>query len=174
MIYVTVGTEKFPFDRLLRILDQAIEKRGISHEIFAQIGNSTYKPEFFAYEEFVAFDKMETLVRKADIVIAHAGEGTTLLCVELGKPPILFPRNPVFNEHFDDHQMQLARKMSSSGKVLVAYDEEELIYTINNFNKLASRLKPSPDYSGRRDLINYFRNLCNHPDLFPKNRGRTK
>ena len=46
MIFVTVGTQ-FPFDRLLRTVDDAFDKGLINEEVFAQTGESNYKPRNF-------------------------------------------------------------------------------------------------------------------------------
>ena len=37
MIFVTVGTEKFPFDRLIRAIDKGLERGGINDRVFAGI-----------------------------------------------------------------------------------------------------------------------------------------
>lgn len=44
MIFVTVGSQKFQFNRLLQKLDELKEQGIITEEIFAQTGVSDYKP----------------------------------------------------------------------------------------------------------------------------------
>ncbi|MDO8301772.1 MAG: beta(1,3)galactosyltransferase EpsH, partial [Sedimentisphaerales bacterium] len=46
MIFLTVGTQ-FPFDRLLRAVDDAIDRGTAGEEIYAQIGESRYVPRNF-------------------------------------------------------------------------------------------------------------------------------
>ena len=43
MIFVAVGTQKFPFDRLLKKIDKLIMANIIKEEVYAQIGHSMYK-----------------------------------------------------------------------------------------------------------------------------------
>jgi len=164
MIFITVGTEKFPFDRLLKAVDEALKNKKIQEEIFAQIGNSNYRPQLFLYKEYIDFDEMVKFINQSDIVVGHAGIGTTLLCLNLGKIPILFPRNATLGEHLDNHQIEFARRMDMLNKVLVAYTEKELIYKIKNYKNIVAQLKPSLVGSSKNGLINYLRNICNQKD----------
>ena len=45
MIFVTVGTQKFQFDRLLKEIDSLIASKYIKEKVFIQRGNSTYLPQ---------------------------------------------------------------------------------------------------------------------------------
>jgi len=125
------------------------------------MGSSNFKPQFFRYKKYVDFDEMVKLIKKSDIVISHAGIGSTLLCLSLGKTPILFPRNVAFEEHLDNHQIDFARKMDTLGKVLVAYTKEELIYKIRYYNKSIAQLKPLFAQKSKDRLINCLRKICN-------------
>lgn len=49
MIFITLGSQKFQFNRLLQAVDQLIEKSVIEDEVFAQIGYSDYQPKHYAY-----------------------------------------------------------------------------------------------------------------------------
>lgn len=135
-IFVTVGFENFPFDRLLKIIDRGVGRGIIKDELKIQIGTSSYIPQFCASQRFFPFEEIVERIRKADIVICHAGVGTTLLTLQSGKIPILFPRMAKYGEHIDDHQVDFARKMQDLKKVLVAYDEAELLYQIKNYESL--------------------------------------
>lgn len=44
MIFVSVGTQKFPLDRLFKEIDSLIEQGLINEPVFAQIGTSNYIP----------------------------------------------------------------------------------------------------------------------------------
>ena len=46
MIFVTLGSQKFQFNRLLK----AVDELDTDDEIFAQIGYSNYKPQNYAYK----------------------------------------------------------------------------------------------------------------------------
>ena len=162
MIFVMVGTEKFPFDRLFKAIDNGIKTGRIKQKVFAQTGPSAYIPLSFDYTtELLPFDELVEFIQRSDIVVAHAGVGSTLLCLSMGKIPILFPRYGRLGEHFDDHQVELARQMERESKVLCAYNEEDLLYKISSYKDLASQLKKSDSgsNSNKKDLIDYLRKI---------------
>ena len=47
MTFVTLGTQNFPFDRLLELVDRLIGDGILHGEVFAQSGCSTYAPKHF-------------------------------------------------------------------------------------------------------------------------------
>ena len=53
MIFITLGSQKFQFNRLLQAVDELIEKGVIDDEVFAQIGYSDYEPKHFEYKQFL-------------------------------------------------------------------------------------------------------------------------
>src|SRR3990167_2141008 len=109
MIFLTVGTERWPFDRLLKIIDSAIERKEIREDVFGQTGHSDYKPRFFRYEKILDFDRFIDMVRRSRMVVSHAGAGSLILCLRMGKIPLMFPRNAAHGEHLNDHQVDLAK-----------------------------------------------------------------
>jgi len=141
MIFVSVGTEKFQFNRLLACIDKAIENKEIDDTVFAQIGCSDYCPKNYQYKDYISYEEMVKNIKLADVVIIHAGIGSVLLSLELDKIPILFPRVHKNNEHLDEHQLEFAKKIQTVNKVIVAYNEEELIDVIRNYSSLVSEIK---------------------------------
>lgn len=135
-IFVSVGFESFSFDRLLQAIDRGIEQGLIECEVFVQAGHSRYQVRFCESKRFLDFDEVVSRLREADIVVSHAGVGTTFLCLTMGKTPILFPRQSRYHEHVDDHQIQFAQKMESQGKAHVAYDEKSLLDKIAHHGTL--------------------------------------
>ena len=55
MIFVTVGSRNYPFDRLFIKLDELFDKGILKGEIFAQIGTSKYKPKNYKYKERIVW-----------------------------------------------------------------------------------------------------------------------
>jgi len=157
MIFVTVGIEKFPFDRLVRTMEEAVQNSQITQPVFAQIGHSTVKPSLFSWREFVGFNEIAENIKNADVVVSHAGAGTTLLCLSLGKIPILMPRKASLGEHLDDHQMEFAQKMNTIGKALIAYTEEDLLKKITHYSELVHRMETSSFNSGQKALVEHLR-----------------
>ena len=64
-------------------------------------------------------------IREADVLVAHAGVGTALAALEVGKCPMLVPRRLAHGEHVDDHQIQIAGELSRRG-LAVTVDADEL------------------------------------------------
>ncbi len=153
MIFVITGTEAFPFNRLLIELDRLKETNQLNDEIFIQSGSCTYKPKHCKSDAWLPFNAMCDNINKAEMVIAHAGAGTTLLCLELGKTPIIVTRRKQFNEHLDDHQVPFAKMMEQLDYALVAYDVGEIKDCIG---RLSSGGNNSNSYQkDNTDLVNY-------------------
>lgn len=160
MIFVTVGTEKFPFDRLIRIIDIAVKDKSFSDEVFMQIGTSSYKPKNCSWKRFIEFNEMIDFIKKAKITITHAGVGTLLLSLTLNKIPLLFPRRKQYAEHLDDHQIEFTEKIEKEGKVIAAYNELDLISKIQNYDSLMRKItNMDSDRKFKEDLVNYLTKL---------------
>ncbi len=112
MIFVTAGTEQYPFNRLMRWLDILQQHDLLQDEIVVQYGNSTYLPEGSKVYKFVKEERFKGFIQDARLVIAHCGEGTVLLLDSLQKPYMLVPRTHAFGEHVDNHQIEMALALS--------------------------------------------------------------
>jgi beta-1,4-N-acetylglucosaminyltransferase len=125
MIFLTVGTQ-FPFDRLVSAIDGIIDEGLIGETLFAQIGESSYKPRNF--ESVASLDKkmFDDYVRQSSAIIGHAGMGTITMALSNHKPLLAMPRLKKYNEVVNDHQLGIARKFSELGHILVAYDTADL------------------------------------------------
>lgn len=136
-VFVTVGFERRPFDRLLMTIDNGIEEGKIPDDTFIQIGHSKYLPRICSYQRFLKFNEMEQKVKNSDIIIAHAGVGTILLCLRHNKIPILFPRDAILKEHVDNHQLEFCRIMEKQKRALVAYHSKDLFEAVSNYDLLS-------------------------------------
>ncbi|MBQ9514336.1 MAG: beta(1,3)galactosyltransferase EpsH [Clostridia bacterium] len=126
MIFITLGSQKFQFNRLLKKVDELIENGTINEEVFAQIGASDYKPQHFSYTEFMDNDTFSEYEKKADIVITHGGTGAIIGAVKQGKKVIAVSRLAKYGEHVDDHQVQLLRQFDDMGIIEACYDVDNL------------------------------------------------
>ncbi len=125
MIFVTAGTEQYPFDRLMTWLNLLGQNHMIEDEVVVQYGNSNFLPEGARVYKFVKEERFKELLQGADIVVAHCGEGTVLLLDALKKPYILVPRTHALGEHVDNHQIEMALALSEMG-VPVAWSPGDL------------------------------------------------
>jgi UDP-N-acetylglucosamine transferase subunit ALG13 len=116
MILITVGTEKFPFNRLMRWLDLLLQDDLIGEEeLVVQYGSCTFLPGGVKVYRVLKEQDFHDLVQRARLVIAHCGEGTVLLLDSLRIPFLLIPRSQRYQEHVDDHQVELAQALGSIG-----------------------------------------------------------
>lgn len=107
MIFITLGSQKFQFNRLLKAVDEQVAEGKITDEIFAQIGSSDYKPKNYHYKDFLDRDEFSEWQGKAEIEITHGGTGAIIGAVKKGKKVIAVPRLSKYGEHVDDHQLQI-------------------------------------------------------------------
>jgi len=145
MIFLTVGTQ-FPFDRLVRAVDNIFDQDLIDEEVFAQIGESSYKPRNF--ESVASLEKkvFDERFKKSTSVISHAGVGTITVALKNHKPLLVMPRMKRYKEHVNDHQVATAKKFEELGHILAVYDVKDLpdgIRKLKNFIPL--KRKASPD-----------------------------
>ena len=88
MIFVTLGSQKFQFDRLLKKIDELVESGVIQDEIIAQIGASEYIPQRFQYEKFMDRERFAEIMDKCSVVITHGGTGVIIGAVKKGKKAV--------------------------------------------------------------------------------------
>jgi UDP-N-acetylglucosamine transferase subunit ALG13 len=138
MILLTVGTQ-FPFDRLVKAVDEAVGQIGLDEKILAQVGTDAYHPRNFEavpWLEKVVFDKY---FHEASSIISHAGMGTITMALESRKPLLVMPRLREHGEVVNDHQLAIARKFEQFGYFLVAYEAEELSAKIKKLKSFVPR-----------------------------------
>ncbi|BCL34076.1 glycosyltransferase [Nostoc sp. MS1] len=136
MILVTVGTEQYPFNRLMSWVEVLLQTEIIQEEVVVQYGNSTILPAGARVYRFLKEEKFQELINQARIVIAHCGEGTLLLLDSLDKPYILVSRSHKYQEHVDNHQVELGLSLSQIN-VPVAWSPGDLVRFIHEPRKVS-------------------------------------
>lgn len=126
MIFITLGSQKFQFNRILKEVDKLIEEDSINEEVFAQIGNSNYVPRNFQYKQFLDREEFKEYIMKSDIVITHGGTGAIMTAVKENKIVIAVPRLQKYGEHVNDHQIQIVKNFEQSNIVFPLYDIDKL------------------------------------------------
>lgn len=119
MILVTVGTNEAAFDRLVR----AVESLPADEEIVVQCGASSERPaNATVCHEFLLFDELLAEMRRARVVVTHAGIGSIMSALSCGQRPLVVPRLARYGEAVDDHQLPVARRLEETGLVTVVED----------------------------------------------------
>ena len=121
-IFVTVGSQKFQFNRLLKAVDDYCRDNQCGAEVFAQIGYSDYVPQNYGYTKFLDRDEFRAETAKADLIITHGGTGAILGALKAGKKVIVVPRLARYGEHVDDHQLQLLEKFEKGNLICACRD----------------------------------------------------
>jgi beta-1,4-N-acetylglucosaminyltransferase len=123
MILVTIGV-MYGFERLIAKMDEIALT--LNEPIVMQIGETKYEPKHSKYFRYTSRDKMEELYSQVRVIVGHAGVGTVLKALEYKKPLILVPRLKKYNEHINDHQLEIAKELEKEGIGKIVYDVEEL------------------------------------------------
>ena len=111
-IFLTVGSQKFQFNRLLRQIDLLVQEGRIEKmKYLAQTGYCDYTPKYYRFKQFLDRDAFEENIKEADIVITHGGTGAIINAVKQEKKVIAVPRLARYGEHVDDHQTQILKRV---------------------------------------------------------------
>ena len=128
-IFVTVGST-YPLNRLIKEIDKIGENK--SYEIFAQIGESDLILKNIAFKKFLTYMEMQSKMKWADLIISHAGAGSIIELLVLGKPFILFPRLKKFGEAVDDHQVEICKAFEKKYNIKYTTEQTKLLDLIKN------------------------------------------
>jgi len=124
MIYVTLGTMFLDFERLIRKMDAIAEKTG--ERVIVQLGLSKLVPSHCEHFGFKSHDEILEIQQQARLLVCHAGIGVTLDALRARRPFVLVPRLKRFNEHLNDHQIEIAHAVARRGWGRMVMDIEEL------------------------------------------------
>lgn len=120
LIFVTVGSRNYPFDRLFKKLDELYENGTLKEKMFAQIGTSTYKPKNYEYKDFISPEEFDECIKKADIVVTHGASGSIMKALNADKKVIAVTRLEKYGEHINNHQIQNNEAFASNNYVIMA------------------------------------------------------
>lgn len=136
-IFLTVGTQKESFDRLLKEVDVLINNKTIKKKVIAQTGNSDYIPNNYRFFNFVEQKKIHSLIRNSSFVICQGGAGSIFDSLKMNKTVIAVPRLTKFREESaqDDHQLQLVNELENKGLILAVYNIKDLGKIIKEVDK---------------------------------------
>lgn len=124
MIFVTVGNTD-PFDRLIQAVDRWSSARTPRENIFAQIGEGGFLPASFPTAQFLEPPTFDQRFKEAELVISHAGMGTILTALDLGKPLLVMPKRASLGEQRNEHQLATVEHVCRKHSIWVANDENE-------------------------------------------------
>lgn len=162
MILVTLGTQDKSFERLLKALDNLIDKKIIQEEVVVQAGYTNYESKNMKVFSYLPKEEFEKLIEECDLLITHAGVGSIMAGLKRKKKIIAIPRLAKYQEHTNDHQLQIAEEFEKEGYLLSVVDLKDLKKVLNK----AKKFNPK-EYHGNNqkmlDLIDTYI-TTNHKD----------
>jgi UDP-N-acetylglucosamine transferase subunit ALG13 len=158
MIFVTVGTNEAPFDRLIRVFEEGVPAAGdraADEEVLLQHGASLLRPSGATCVDFLPFDDLVEAIRRARVVVMHAGVGSIMTALANGKRPVVVPRLRRYGEAVDDHQLDLGRRLHESGLVTLVEEPDGVPHALEHASVVSEHeLGPSPELVAElRDFI---------------------
>lgn len=133
MIFVTVGTTKFPFDRLLKAVDEVLVKLKSEEGLVVQSGTSNYCFQYLNKDVFkdLPFEEVINYLKNARVIITHGGPATILLALKYGKNiPVVVPRSRKFHEHVNNHQQYYSRMLLEKKLARVIFPDSDLVNSL--------------------------------------------
>ena len=143
MIFVTLGTQDKQFLRLL----EAVEKLNIDEEIIVQAGSTNFSSNKMKVYQYMDKDTFIKHMEKARIIITHAGVGTIINGLKMHKKMIVAARLKKYNEHVNDHQLQLLDTFAKEGYIIPLTNFDDL-------DKLIDKEFEPKDFKSNKELFN--------------------
>lgn len=142
MIFVTVGTHEQPFNRLIQKVDELKKDGVIKEDVIMQTGFSTYEPKYCEWSKLIPYQQMIKNVEDARIVITHGGPASFIMPLQIGKVPIVVPRQHKFDEHVNDHQVEFARNVAERmGTIIPVENIDDLRDIITDYTQIVSEMR---------------------------------
>lgn len=137
MVFVTVGTHEQQFNRLIKAVDELKRDGIITEDVIMQTGFSTYEPKYCQWSKLLPYQQMVKNVENARIVITHGGPASFIMPLQIGKTPIVVPRQHQYEEHVNNHQVEFARNVADRmGTIILVEDIAKLGEIIINYDEI--------------------------------------
>lgn len=126
MILVTLGTQDKSFARLLEAVQKEIDNGKIKEKVIVQAGHTKYESRDMEIFDLIDREKFSSLIKECDVLITHGGVGSIITGLQNDKKVIVAPRLAKYDEHMNDHQMQITENFAKAGYILPLYENDDL------------------------------------------------
>lgn len=150
MIFVTLGTQDKPFNRLLEAVQKEINKGNIKEKVVVQAGCTKFKSNDMEIFDLIPMDEFDKIMQEANLVITHGGVGSIINGLNKNKVVIAVPRLEKYKEHVNDHQIQIVENFNDEGYIIGLTNLDDLGGAL----KKAKKFKPKKFQSNRDKMIN--------------------
>ncbi|MGI9608643.1 MAG: glycosyltransferase [Acidimicrobiales bacterium] len=123
-LFLTVGTDYHRFDRVIEWLDEWLETDPPVGPVIVQRGTSSASRNTESVDYLQRTQLIEEF-RQASVVVCHGGPATILECRSNGLVPIVVPREAIFDEHVNDHQVDFCERLAAHGEIQLARTKDE-------------------------------------------------
>ena len=134
MIFVVLGTQDKPFDRLLKAVDKAVLDGVITDKIIVQAGKTEFSSPNMEIRSIIPMNEFNQLIKDADFIICHAGYGILSTALENGKKVLSAARLAEYGEHQNNHQCDILDYYEQKGYIMALRD-------FSKFNEAFAALK---------------------------------
>jgi UDP-N-acetylglucosamine transferase subunit ALG13 len=152
VVFVTVGAT-LPFDRLVSMVADLEHRGQLPERVVIQTGEGGVRPVGIETHESLSFEQIQCELRRADIVICHAGTGSLITALREGCRVVAVPRQATLKEVYDDHQVEIARSFAVRGLIEVANNVDELAAALAKARR-KPRVAATTNYGPLIDYLN--------------------
>lgn len=149
MILITLGTQDKEFKRLLDMIQEQIDKKNIKDKVVVQAGHTKYESIDMEIFDLIDRQKFSKLISECDILITHGGVGSIINGLKNNKKVIVAPRLSKYDEHMNDHQLQITANFSKAGYILPLYENDDLGKVLEK----ADKFKPKKFVSNTNNMV---------------------
>jgi len=155
MIFVVLGTWEMPFTRPLVEIHEAARAGLIPQPIVVQSGKTPFESPYMKLVPFFGKDELEQIYEQAALVICQAGVGSIMLGLRKHKKVIAIARLSKFDEHIDDHQLEILDVFTKSGAVLPWKGDGDLAVMLKRAEDFVSAGYPFGQEKISGAILNY-------------------
>ena len=157
MILVLLGTQNNSFHRLLEEIEKNIDAGNIKDKVVVQAGYTKYNSNKMEIFDMIPQAELDKLIKEAELVITHGGVGSIMAAVKQGKKVIAVPRLKKFDEHVNDHQLEIINTFKKQGIIIGIDNVEELAQALSESKSFErEHLETSPQENKIVHIIDDF------------------
>lgn len=158
MILVTLGTQDKQFKRLLDAVEEQINLKNIKDKVIVQAGHTKYESKNMEIFNLIDRQKFSELIDSCDLLITHGGVGSIINGLQHNKKVIVAPRLAKYDEHMNDHQLQITANFTKAGYIIPLYENDDLKEVLNK----AKTFKPKQFKSNTNNMIKIIENFIDN------------